>query len=441
MNKAAWIEFAIKSGFESFEICQSEQSERTCTWYEHQLDSFVTSRVVGTAMRGVYGSKMVYYATEAPDDADMENIIAQMKDKAASITSDDVESLRSPQETVPVICERKAVRPSMDEIRQLLSTLEEKIASYDPRILQVTDLIWSEELSARSIVNSNGIAADDRNDVFVLYAGVAAGEGENVRTNYRLETLSDIHSLDIDDFVRELCGEVLFRLSAKPVPSGTYPVILEHDAMSSLFEAFSDMFSGDLVGKGISPLRDKRGEKIFSDKITIVDNPRNTAAPRLFNYDDEGCPTGELTLVKGGVLTAVLHNTRSGARMGENSTGNGFRNGWASVIDVKPMNCCIEPGTDSLDQMIRKMGEGIVVTELAGLHAGLDSVTGDFSLQCQGYLVKDGKKERSVNLITIAGNFLDLMKQVDAVGSDLVWKMHTCASPSIAFTALAVSGE
>jgi len=82
-----------------------------------------------------------------------------------------------------------------------------------------------------------------------------------------------------------------------------------------------------------------------------------------------------------------------------------------------------------------------VVTDLAGLHAGLDSVTGDFSLQCQGYLVKNGRKDRSVNLITIAGNYLDLMKQVTAVGNDLEWKTHTCASPSIAFAELAVSGE
>jgi len=153
------------------------------------------------------------------------------------------------------------------------------------------------------------------------------------------------------------------------------------------------------------------------------------------NYDDEGCPTRKKTLVENGVLKQVLHNSKSAARMDTESTGNGFGGG------IAPMGCCIVPGSKTLDELCADMGEGLVVTELQGLHAGLDHVTADFSLQCQGYLVKDGKRDKSVSLITVAGNFLDLMKHVTAVGSDLDWSYHMIATPSIAFESIAVSGE
>ena len=120
---------------------------------------------------------------------------------------------------------------------------------------------------------------------------------------------------------------------------------------------------------------------------------------------------------------------------GTESTGNGFAGG------IAPMGCCIVPGDKSLEELCSDMDEGLVVTEIQGLHAGLDHVTADFSLQCQGYLVKNGKRDRSVSLITVAGNFLDLMKHVVAVGSDLDWKYRTVAAPSIAFESIAVSGE
>jgi PmbA protein len=88
-----------------------------------------------------------------------------------------------------------------------------------------------------------------------------------------------------------------------------------------------------------------------------------------------------------------------------------------------------------------EMGEGLVITRLAGLHAGLNHVTTDFSLQCFGYWVRNGKRERPVALITVAGNFLDLMKKVVSVGSDLEWEYRTVACPSILFSSCAIAGE
>ena len=94
-----------------------------------------------------------------------------------------------------------------------------------------------------------------------------------------------------------------------------------------------------------------------------------------------------------------------------------------------------------LDELCAEMKEGFVIKEFQGLHAGINFITTNFSLQCAGYWVKDGKKERSITLVTAAGNFLELMGKVVDVASDLKWKTGSIACPSIAFSECAISGE
>ena len=99
------------------------------------------------------------------------------------------------------------------------------------------------------------------------------------------------------------------------------------------------------------------------------------------------------------------------------------------------------PQTKSLEELCEDMKDGLVITDLQGLHAGIDFVTTDFSLQASGYLVKNGKRDQSVTLITVAGNFMALMNDVVEVGGDLDWTYHQVISPSIYFKNCAISGE
>lgn len=441
MNKVKWIETALQCGFERFEIYQALRKERSLTWYDGQVDTFSTSSVTGTALRGIYEGRMVSYATEHPADEMCEEVLAAMREQSSVIAAEDDAKILEPQETAEAVSTRVWVQPSAEEIRTLLETVEKKILSFDERIVQVIYLEWQEETTGKQITNSCGMQAFDENKVQVLVAGAAAMQDGEVKNDYRFEVVSDLAAFDVDRFVKKLCENVLSKLGARALLSGTYPVILEKEAMTSLFEAFSSMFSGGLIGKGLSPLRDKAGEKIFSELITVVDDPRCQDSVSLLNYDDEGWPTYRKNIVEQGVFTTILHNTKSAAKMNAKSTGNGFKSSYASAIDVRPMNCRIEPGEKSLEELCAMMGDGLVITDLAGLHAGIDHVTTDFSLQCSGYLVKDGKRAGSVSLITIAANYLQLMKQVRAVGNDLDWSYRSVAAPSILFEGCAISGE
>ena len=136
-----------------------------------------------------------------------------------------------------------------------------------------------------------------------------------------------------------------------------------------------------------------------------------------------------------------LHNQKSAAQMNTVSTGNGFKAGYAGQVSISPTNFYIVPSETSYDELLEKMGDGLVIDSLNGLHAGLNSITTDFSLQAAGYVVENGKVVRPVNLITVAGNFLEMMKEVEAIGSDLEDQLSSASAPSILFKSLSISGE
>ena len=374
-------------------------------------------------------------------DCDKEKVIDQLIEQAKLLSTKEPDQIRAPESFEIVKKETKWVRPSNELVQQTLQALEQKLKAYDPRILQVNELGYEEAFGSRSITNSLGLDVQDEDQMQILMAYVVAGQGEDVQVNYEVEIVEDLARFDLDAFVKKVCDKALEKLQASSIPSQSMPVIFESEAITSLFESFVGLFNGELLYKGISCLKDKMNEKIFSDRITIIDDPRNTDALAIANFDDEGCPTYRKTLVDHGVFVQALHSTKTANCMHTQSTGNGFKSGYASTVGVSPMNCQIVPGNHSLEELCQIMNDGLVITDLQGLHAGIDFVSTNFSLQASGYLVKGGKRSQSVTLITVAANFMELMRSVMEVGSDLDWSYHTIKSPSIYFEKCAISGE
>lgn len=441
MNKQAWIEYAVSRGVESLEIYQAVSTKKEITWFEGKMDTFVSSKVLGTSIRGIVDGNLANMALEDADDSHMEEVIDHLIKQASIVTTKEKDTLRKPQPTKEVQRENRFQSSTMETIQATLKTIEEKCKAYDPRVMQVAYLVYEEATGTREITNSYGVNVQDENRMNLIAVTVVVQEGKEVKDDTLIKVVYDLEAFDVDGFVKDVCDAALKKLKATSLASGKYPVIFEKGAMTSLFAHFTGLFHGDLIYKGISPLKDKLNEKVFSNRITIKDDPRCLSALSLANYDDEGCPTKSKVLVDQGVFKTMLHDTKSALRMHTESTGNGFKAGYASSVEIAPMNCYIEPGAHSFDEMCETMQNGLVILDLAGLHAGIDFVTTNFSLQCSGYVVKNGKRDHSVSLITVAGNFIEMMNDVVEVGNDLEWEYKQVVSPSIAFGSCAISGE
>lgn len=214
---------------------------------------------------------------------------------------------------------------------------------------------------------------------------------------------------------------------------------------AAFLETFCDVFSSEAAQKGLSLLKGKEGESVAASMVTIYDDPLCEKAVFHSHFDDEGVASQKKTVVAEGVLETLLYNLKTAAKAGKTSTGNAYKASYGSKVTVAPTNFYIQPGEKTLCQLFEQMGKGLYVTDIMGMHAGANSITGDFSLEAKGFLVEDGKKGGPVELFTIAGNFFTLLKDIQEVGSDLQFDMPSGAgqigSPSLLIGNLAVAGE
>ena len=142
-----------------------------------------------------------------------------------------------------------------------------------------------------------------------------------------------------------------------------------------------------------------------------------------------------------GILNTYLHSLTTAKTFNVQPTGNASRASFKSSVNISPSNMYIKPQQTSFDEILQQVSNGIYVTDVQGLHAGLNAISGDFSLSASGFLIEDGKVTKPVHEMTIAGNFFDVLNHIVGVGNDLDFGPSNVGSPTLWIESLAVAGE
>ncbi|WP_240739410.1 metallopeptidase TldD-related protein [Marinitoga lauensis] len=195
------------------------------------------------------------------------------------------------------------------------------------------------------------------------------------------------------------------------------------------------MISAENAQKNMSPLKGKIREKIASDILKIKDVPFYEGSLSNAAFDSEGVPTKEKNIIGNGEFKTFLYNLKTAKKEGKKSTGN------ASGGGIAPINLLVEPGEKSFDDLLKELDNGIIITSLEGLHSGANPVSGEFSLGAQGLKVENGKIVGGVEQITVSGNFLDILKKVEAVGNDMWISFGGTISPSVIISEIDIAGN
>ena len=190
---------------------------------------------------------------------------------------------------------------------------------------------------------------------------------------------------------------------------------------------------------------DEAGLLTASEKLTLIDDPFHCDNPEPMNFDAEGSPTHKKAIIEGGKLNTLLYNLKTAAVAGKKTTGNASKAGYDSPVGIRPFTMYLEGGDISEEELLQKAGNGVYITDLSGLHAGANAISGDFSLQSAGYMIENGVKTRYVKSFTVAGNFYDLLKNIVALAnnSHLPRAMGSTAfgAPTVLVEGLSVAGK
>jgi PmbA protein len=182
-----------------------------------------------------------------------------------------------------------------------------------------------------------------------------------------------------------------------------------------------DMLSAEAVQRGRSLFADKEGEEVAAAVLRVTDDGTVPQGLATAPFDGEGAPRRRTPLIEDGRLRTFLFDTRTARKAGRETTGSATRGSYRSPPSVGTSNLLMETGDATMDELVRRAGDGLYVYDVAGLHSGVNPISGNFSVGATGRLIEGGELGQPVREITIASDLVTMLKAVLAVGSEARW--------------------
>ena len=268
-----------------------------------------------------------------------------------------------------------------------------------------------------------------------------ANDGRADQTGWGLSAGRAPGSLDLAAAARDAIERATRMLGAVKPTSQRCVAVFDARTAATLLSIVGGALSGDAVVRGRSFFADRVGEQVASPLFTLVDDPTD---PRHFSastFDSEGLACRRNVLIDEGRLRGFVYDTVSARRAGTVSTGSAVRGGLAASPSAGCRALALAPGELTLEEILARVGHGIFVESLTGVHSGVNPVSGDFSVGITGLMIRDGQLAEPVREATVASTLQRMLLDVLHVGREVEWLPGTAAGQPLAIDEVAVSGS
>ncbi len=343
--------------------------------------------------------------------------LAELVERAVAmarvVPEDPFTGLADPEQlarSLPTLDILDPVEPAIDALIERARRAEEAALAV-PGVTnsEGADAGWSR--STIAIAASNGFAGSYGVSRQSLSASVLVGTGTGMERDYDYD--SKVYGADLRDAAdigREAGERAVRRLNPRRMKSGRFPVVFDPRVSRGLLGHLTGAISGPSIARGTSFLKDKMGERIFAESVTIVDDPHVKRGLRSRPFDAEGVAVSRRTLIEDGRLTTWLLDLRSARQLGLATTGHAAR-GTSGPPGPAPANVYMAAGKRSRADILGEIEEGFYVTDLMGM--GVNGVTGDYSRGAGGFWIEKGEIVFPVNEMTIAGNLKEMFLNME----------------------------
>ena len=441
--KAAIENEAKAEGIAEYEIYYMSSAELSVDTLNREPNSFSSGNSGGICLRVLHDGKIGYASSELMDEEEMKSLVSRAKANACATEKPDTVGIFKGSESYAELKNEPYVAKSAGELKKLCADLAGELYSASDKTANGTATYGGTMGFEIHLSNSHGLDLGTKCGVnYVQGMAVICDDGK-YENAYDIKELKG-EDVDLAKLAKDIVDEAILKANAVTVESGKYSVVFSPAQMRTMLAVYSSAFSAKMAQMGMSLLAGKEGEKIAADIVTITDDPMREGVSIQTNFDAEGVAASRKAVVEGGVLKTLLYNRETAAVAGVESTGNASKGSYASPVGISPYAFCLEAGDKTEDELFAMAGNGIYITELKGLHAGANPVTGDFSLESAGFKITDGKKGEAVKSFTIAGNFFELMKSIaalsDKVELSVTGGFTTFGAPAVLIHDMSVAG-
>ncbi len=388
-----------------------------------KLKKFDINRDKAYSLKALYNKRKI--SLKYSDISDIPTIINRIKSFGDIIDNDNVDSLCENDYQAE---EKKRVEPDYKQIKVDLINL----CKYKEQYKDIVNIYFGLNLSNSStVIDNENHHLQDSTTMIDLYSSISMSKNGVVKTKYLEYYDKEFNVGKLKKKVEKAIKDLELEFSATSINTAKHRVLLTNNVVNDLLYTMSDMFYSKQIYMKVSLLKDKVGKKVFSDKVTILEEPVNDKFVVNKHFDREGTLTYNKIIVDKGVFKLPLNNLEYAYKCGDKPTGN------SGLLN----NLHLECGKCSFDELLEKLDNGIIIDSIQGLHAGINHVTGDISLQAEGKLVKDGKVVKALNMILLSTNIIELLNNVIEVGSDLEEFGIASSSPSMLVDNITISGS
>jgi len=297
--------------------------------------------------------------------------------------------------------------------------LEAEARKASSKVCAVRESSWNDGAGVSLLLTQKGVRAFDLGSTCAASIELAVEEDGDRQAAWHWDMGRHPGAVDLAAIGREAARKGEGKLKPTQLPAGRYSVILHPEVAVDVLGLVAGMLSAESVLKQRSLFAGKLGETIASPLLTLVDDGRLRGGLGSEPWDGEGLPTRRNVLIENGVLKTYLHTLKSAAEMGVEPTATAGRSPGGNP-GVTLFNLFPAQGTASPEALYRQAGNGVLITEIMGLHM-VDPVSGDLSVGASGLRIRDGVLAESVDRMTFAGNLRDFLTRIAALGNDLRW--------------------
>jgi PmbA protein len=418
------VEETLAAGAADAEAYATEATKREIRVHGGEVESLTTATERGVGVRSWIGGRVGFgFGTDLSEEGIAG--LAQRSAEAARVADED-RFAAPPQDAGEPAPIEGLIDPSVGDwatprVIELALAVEAAARAEDSRVAGVEQAVYFDSVERVVISNSRGLAGQfESSGAYAYLQALAEGEGGR-ETGLGFGIARGPAGLDPAEIGREGARRATEMIGAAKPASRSCPVVLDPTVAASFVGLLGGTISADAVQRGRSPLGDRLGESVAGEAFVLHDDGLDPEGFGSSPFDGEGVPRRRTGLITGGILRSHLFDTYTARRGEASSTGNAGRSGYRSLPSVSASNLVVAPGELGFEELLARAGDGVFVNDVAGLHSGVNPVTGVFSVGASGRAISGGELAEPLREFTIASDLISMLRAVGAAGAEPRW--------------------
>lgn len=416
MEYTEFFKKAKEKNITNIQVTEKHNIEGEVELIDGEIDTFNESNNISYNIKADIEGKTYKVSTNYLDNEIIDLLLMKSKTLDSKYEDEYLEDRKTIKKNTPIDIDISNEIKKLKELSKLKDNYREitKLTTY-----------YIEVYTNTRIINSNGVDISTDTHQCHFYAEALA-KNNNDFTTYTKDILKiNKKDIDFEKIIKDTIEKAIIQSNKESLETKKYNIILEANTASNIIKHIISMISSESIRNKVSCLENKLNEKVFSDKLTIIEDPTNKDYPGFRLFDDEGTLTKKKTIIENGVLKNYLYNIKEAKLKNIESTANGYGN-------ISTKNMYVKEGNKSLDELFKDMKDGIYITDYMGSSTdSINTVNGDISLQIFGFIVKDGKIIKGIEPCIMTTTIFELLSNIESIGNDLIFTNTTMASPSI----------